>query len=68
MNKVEGMANANLNVMRFWGLSFEGDVPDHSVLSRFRTRLTQAHAWHVLQAINYNLKRFVVNRQVQLLS
>ena len=39
---VEDMANANLHVMRFLGLSLEDDVPDHSVLSRFRTRLTQA--------------------------
>lgn len=43
---VEGMANANLYVMRFLGLSLEDDVPDHSVLSRFRTRLTAARAWN----------------------
>ncbi len=41
---VEDMANANLHVMRFLGLSLEDDIPDHSVLSRFRIRLTQAHA------------------------
>ncbi len=35
---VENMANANLYVMRFLGLSLEDDVPDHSVLSRFRAR------------------------------
>ena len=65
---VEDMANANLHVMRFWGLSLEDDVPDHSVLSSFRTRLTQAHAWHILQAMAYNLKRLprlYVSRQVQ---
>ncbi len=28
-----------------FGLSLEDDVPDHSVLSRFRTRLTAADAW-----------------------
>ncbi|WP_295625550.1 transposase, partial [uncultured Nitrosomonas sp.] len=33
---VEDMANANLHVMRFFGLSLEHDVPNHSVLSRFR--------------------------------
>jgi len=38
---VEDMANSNLHVMRFLELSLEDDVPDHSVLSRFRTRLTK---------------------------
>ncbi|MBX3639478.1 MAG: transposase [Nitrosomonas sp.] len=54
---VEDMANANLHVMRFLGLDLEDDVPDHSVLSCFRTRLTAAHAWHILLAMAYNLKR-----------
>ncbi|MBP6058439.1 MAG: transposase [Nitrosomonas sp.] len=31
---VEEMANSNLHVMRFLGLSLEDEVPDHSVLSR----------------------------------
>ncbi len=44
----EDMANSNLHVMRFLGLSLEDDVPDHSVLSRFRTRLTAADAWDEL--------------------
>jgi len=35
---VEDMANSNLHEMRFLGLSLEDDEPDHSVLSRFRTR------------------------------
>ena len=38
---VEDMANSNLHVMRFLELSLEDDVPDHSVLSRFRTALTK---------------------------
>ena len=42
---VEDMANANLHVMRFLKLSLEDDVPDHSVLSRFRSTLTAADAW-----------------------
>ena len=42
---IEDMANANLYVMRFLNLSLEDDVPDYSVLSRFRTRLTAAKAW-----------------------
>lgn len=45
---VEDMANSNLHVMRFLGLSLEDDVPDHSVLSRFRSRLTAADAWDEL--------------------
>lgn len=54
---VEDMANANLYVMRFLGLSLEDDVPDHSVLSRFRTRLTQAHAWDdLLEKINQQIQ------------
>ncbi len=44
----EDTANSNLHVMRFLGLSLEDDVPDHSVLSRFRTRLTAADAWDEL--------------------
>lgn len=35
---VKDMANSNLHVMRFLGLYLEDEVPDHSVLSRFRTR------------------------------
>ncbi|QOJ23293.1 MAG: transposase [Gammaproteobacteria bacterium] len=54
---VEGMTNSNLHVMRFLGLSMEDDVPDHSVLSRFRTRLTAAGAWDRL--LNQ------INRQIQ---
>ncbi|MBA3756016.1 MAG: transposase [Nitrosomonas sp.] len=45
---VEDMANASLHVMRFLGLNLEDDVSNHSVLSRFRTRLTAAHARDVL--------------------
>lgn len=48
---VEDMSNSNLHVMRFLGLSLEDDVPDHSVLSRFRTRLTAAGAWDGLLGI-----------------
>jgi len=54
---VEDIANANLHVMRFLGLALEDDVPDHSVLSRFRTRLTKADAWDGLLA--------EINRQIQ---
>jgi len=54
---VEDMANANLHVMRFLGLDLEDDVPDHSVLSRFRTRLTKAQAWDdLLEQINRQIQ------------
>ncbi len=54
---VEDMANSNLHVMRFLDLSLEEDVPDHSVLSRFRTRLTKAGAWDALLV--------QINRQIE---
>ena len=58
---VEDMANSNLHVMRFLGLSLEDDVPDHSVLSRFRTRLTAAAAWDgLLEQINHQIQRLNV--------
>jgi IS5 family transposase len=53
---VEEMANSNLHVMRFLNIKLEDDVPDHSVLSRFRTALTKAHAWdRLLASINAQL-------------
>ena len=53
---VEDRANSNLDVMRFLNLALEDEMPDHSVLSRFRTRLTQATAWDsLLDAINQQI-------------
>ena len=53
---VKDMANSNLHVMRFLDLSLEDNVPDHSVLSRFRTRLTTAKAWDsLLEQINQQI-------------
>ena len=58
---VEDMANSNLHVMRFLDLSLEDDVPDHSVLSRFRTCLTRAEAWDGLLAeLNQQIQGFNV--------
>lgn len=54
---VEDMANVNLHVMRFLGLDLEDNVPDHSVLSRFRTRLTAAQAWDsLLEQVNQQIQ------------
>lgn len=59
---VEDMANANLYVMRFLNLSLEDEVPDHSVLSRFRTRLTTAKAWDgLLEQINQQISTLNVS-------
>ena len=53
---VEDMANSNLHVMRFLNIKLEDDVPDHSVLSRFRTALTKASAWNaLLESVNGQL-------------
>jgi IS5 family transposase len=58
---VEDMANSNLYVMRFLGLQLEDNVPDHSVLSRFRTALTKACVWDsLLNEVN----RQLTNRSV----
>ena len=54
---VEDMANVNLHVLCFLSLAPEDDVPDHSVLSRFRTQLTKAQAWDGLLA--------EINRQME---
>ena len=48
--EVEEEVSVNLKAMRFCGLTLEEEVPDHSVLSRFRTALSQAHAFEALLA------------------
>ena len=54
---VEGMANSDLHVMRFLGLCLKDNVLDHSVLSRFRSRLTAAYAWDgLLEQINQQIR------------
>jgi len=58
---VEDIANSNLHVMRFLGLSLEDDVPDHFVLSRFRTRLAAATVWDGLLAeINRQIQAYII--------
>ena len=53
---VEDKANSDLHVIHFLGQDLEDDVPDHSVLSRFRTALTEAKAWDaLLDSINTQL-------------
>ena len=54
---IEEMANENLSVMLFLGLNLEDSVPDHSVIARFRKRLTENDGFESL--LN------VVNSQIQ---
>ncbi len=50
---VEEQVNDSLSCMHFCGLQLEDEVPDHSVVCRFRKALNQSGAWEVLlQQIN----------------
>jgi len=54
--KVEESVNDSLSMMRFCDLDIEDRVPDHSVLSRFRTELTEKKAFdRLLKKINRQL-------------
>jgi IS5 family transposase len=54
--KVEESVNDSLSMMRFCDLSIEDSVPDHSVLSRFRTELTEKKAFdRLFKKINRQL-------------
>ena len=53
---VEEIVNDSLSASRFCGLSLEADVPDHSVLSRFRSRLTEQGTFdRLLEEVNRQL-------------
>src|SRR5690349_11941342 len=43
--EVEEKVNDSLSFMRFVGLQLEDEVPDHSVISRFRTEMTKRDAY-----------------------
>jgi transposase, IS5 family len=54
--EIEEAVNDRISFMKFCGLQFEDDVPDHSIISRFRSTLTEANAYdELLQAINKQL-------------
>lgn len=54
---VEEQVNDSLSAMRFCDLHLEDDVPDHSVVCRFRKALSDQGAWDVLlQSINEQLE------------
>jgi len=46
--EVEDRVNDSISFSRFVGLSLEDSVPDHSVLSRFRTELTEKNGYEKL--------------------
>ena len=55
---IEEQVNDTLSFMRFCGLQLEDDVPDHSVVCRFRKALSESGAWEVLlEQINDQLTR-----------
>src|SRR3954471_15483666 len=49
--EVEDRINDSLSFMQFVGLSLDDEVPDHSVLSRFRTTLTQKNGYEALMTL-----------------
>ena len=54
---VEDMVNDSLGAMRFWKLKLEDEVPDHSILSRFRKELVEKKAFdRLLRNINKQIK------------
>ena len=56
--ELEDRVNDCLSFMRFLGLSIEDKVPDHSVISRFRTELTSKNGFKpLLNAINNQLEK-----------
>jgi len=44
---VEKQVNDSLSCMRFCGLQREDEVPEHSVVCRFRKALIQSEGWDV---------------------
>lgn len=56
--EVEAQVNDLISFIRFVGLSLEGWCPDHSVISRFRTELTEKNAYEkILKEVNRQLEK-----------
>ena len=55
--ELEDQVNDSISFTRFCGLSLEDPIPDHSIVSRFRTMLSTQEVWHALLD--------EVNRQLQ---
>lgn len=55
--EVEEKVNDSLSFMQFVGLQLEDDVPDHSIISRFRSELTKKDAFEkIFEQINKQLQ------------
>ena len=56
--EVEDRVNDSISFSRIVGISLDDTVPDHSVLSRFRTELTQKGAYEkIFKALNKQLDK-----------
>jgi len=56
--EVEDRVNDSISFSRFVGISLDSSVPDHSVISRFRTELTRKGAYEKLfKAMNKQLEK-----------
>ena len=65
--EVEDQVNDRISFSRFAGISMDEKSPDHSVISRFRTALTQRNAYDkILQSINHQLelKQIIVKQGI----
>ena len=65
--EVEDQVNDRISFSRFVGISMDDKSPDHSVISRFRTALTQRNAFEkLLHKINKQLesKQIIVTRGI----
>lgn len=55
--EVEAQANDSISFTKFLGLRLEDSIPDHSVISRFRSELTKKNAYEKLfQLVNSQLE------------
>lgn len=56
--EVEAQANDSISFTKFLGLSLEDSIPDHSVISRFRTELSKKNAYEsIFQMVNTQLEK-----------
>lgn len=56
--EVEDRVNDSISFSRFVGIGLDAPVPDHSVISRFRTELTQKGVYEkLLKALNKQLEK-----------
>ncbi|OFX76330.1 MAG: hypothetical protein A2X12_03020 [Bacteroidetes bacterium GWE2_29_8] len=69
--EAEDQVNDRISFSRFAGISMDEKLPDHSLISRFRTKLTQRNAYDkILQLINHQLesKQIIVKQGINVLA